>query len=288
MTAVYAIPVCKLLNIKLINGMVVDTPVKKNILNKNWLRAQLTFPFSNIIIGNSQAGLAAYKAPAKKSLCIYNGIDLNRFENLKEPNSIRKEIFGDKSDDLFIVGMVAAFEVRKDYKTLIDAAIALISSQDKLRFILVGGGAGLNEIKSAVPSSLLNKIVFLGQRSNVESFINIFDVGVLLTNAKVHGEGISNSILEYMALGKPVIASRGGGTNEVIIENETGLLIDPNKKEQLIEKIDLLMKNKNRESIGQRGKNLVWEKFNLKTMVNNYTHVYRTLLTQKKSYHLIF
>jgi glycosyltransferase involved in cell wall biosynthesis len=153
---------------------------------------------------------------------------------------------------------------------------------------LVGGGAGLNEIKSAVPSSLLNKIVFLGQRSNVESFINIFDVGVLLTNAKVHGEGISNSILEYMALGKPVIASRGGGTNEVIIENETGLLIDPNKKEQLIEKIDLLMKNKNRESIGQRGKNLVWEKFNLKTMVNNYTHVYRTLLTQKKSYHLIF
>jgi glycosyltransferase involved in cell wall biosynthesis len=288
MTAVYAIPVCKLLNIKLINGMVVDTPVKKNILNKNWLRAQLTFPFSNIIIGNSQAGLAAYKAPAKKSLCIYNGIDLNRFENLKEPNSIRKEIFGDKSDDLFIVGMVAAFEVRKDYKTLIDAAIALISSQDKLRFILVGGGAGLNEIKSAVPSSLLNKIVFLGQRSNVESFINIFDVGVLLTNAKVHGEGISNSILEYMALGKPVIASRGGGTNEVIIENETGLLIDPNKKEQLIEKIDLLMKNKNRESIGQRGKNLVGEKFNLKTMVNNYTHVYRTLLTQKKSYHLIF
>jgi glycosyltransferase involved in cell wall biosynthesis len=288
MTAVYAIPVCKLLNIKLINGMVVDTPVKKNILNKNWLRAQLTFPFSNIIIGNSQAGLAAYKAPAKKSLCIYNGIDLNRFENLKEPNSIRKEIFGDKSDDLFIVGMVAAFEVRKDYKTLIDAAIALISSQDKLRFILVGGGAGLNEIKSAVPSSLLNKIVFLGQRSNVESFINIFDVGVLLTNAKVHGEGISNSILEYMALGKPVIASRGGGTNEVIIENETGFLIDPNKKEQLIEKIDLLMKNKNRESIGQRGKNLVWEKFNLKTMVNNYTHVYRTLLTQKKSYHLIF
>jgi glycosyltransferase involved in cell wall biosynthesis len=207
---------------------------------------------------------------------------------LKEPNSIRKEIFGDKINDLFIIGMVAAFEVRKDYKTLIDAAIALISSQDKLRFILVGGGAGLNEIKSAVPSSLLNKIVFLGQRSNVESFINIFDVGVLLTNAKVHGEGISNSILEYMALGKPVIASRGGGTNEVIIENETGLLIDPNKKEQLIEKIDLLMKNKNRESIGQRGKNLVWEKFNLKTMVNNYTHVYRTLLTQKKSYHLIF
>ena len=79
MTAVYAIPACKLLNIKLINGMVVDTPVKKNILNKNWLRARLTFPFSDLIIGNSKAGLIAYKAPTKKSRCIYNGMDFERF-----------------------------------------------------------------------------------------------------------------------------------------------------------------------------------------------------------------
>jgi glycosyltransferase involved in cell wall biosynthesis len=282
MTAIYAIPVCKLLNIKLINGMVVDTPVKKNISNKNWLRAQLTFPFSNIVIGNSHSGLAAYNAPPKKSLCIYNGIDLNRFINLKEPNSIRKEIFGDKINDLFIIGMVAAFEVRKDYRTLIDAAIALLSSENNVRFILIGDGTGFNEIKNMVPYSLSNKIVFLGKRSNVESIINIFDVGILLTNAKVHGEGVSNSILEYMALGKPVIASRGGGTNEVIIENENGFLIDPNKKEQLVEKIELLMKSENCKSIGQRGKEIVQEKFNLKTMANNYSNIYRKLSAERK------
>ena len=63
MTLVYSIPACRLLKIKLINGMVVDTPVKPNLLNKRWLRAQLTFPFSNIIIGNSKAGLAAYQCP---------------------------------------------------------------------------------------------------------------------------------------------------------------------------------------------------------------------------------
>lgn len=282
MTAIYAIPVCKLLNIKLINGMVVDTPVKKNISNKNWLRAQLTFPFSNIVIGNSHSGLAAYNAPHKKSVCIYNGIDLNRFINLKEPNSIRKEIFGDKINDLFIIGMVAAFEVRKDYRTLIDAAIALLSSEDNVRFILIGDGTGFNEIKNMVPYSLSNKIVFLGKRSNVESIINIFDVGILLTNAKVHGEGVSNSILEYMALGKPVIASRGGGTNEVIIENENGFLIDPNKKEQLVEKIELLMKSENCKSIGQRGKEIVQEKFNLKTMADNYSNIYRKLSAERK------
>ena len=92
--------------------------------------------------------------------------------------------------------------------------------------------------KVSVPVSLLNKIIFLGKRSNVESIINIFDVGILLTNSKVHGEGISNSIMEYMALGKPVIATRGGGTNEVVIEGENGYLIDPFNEDQLIEKIE--------------------------------------------------
>ena len=45
-------------------------------------------------------------------------MNLNRFINLKEPSLVHKEIFGDNSDDIFIVGMVAAFEMRKDYKTL--------------------------------------------------------------------------------------------------------------------------------------------------------------------------
>lgn len=281
MTAFYAIPVCKLLHIKLINGMVVDTPIKKNILNKNWLRAQLTFPFSNIIIGNSKSGLAAYKAPAKKSLCIYNGMDLNRFQNLKEPDSIRKEIFGDETG-LFIVGMVASFEERKDYKTLIDAAIPLIFSEDKLRFILIGGGNDLNEIKSIVPHSLLNKIIFLGKKSNVEPIINIFDVGILLTNAKVHGEGISNSIIEYMALGKPVIATRGGGTNEVVFDDKNGYLIDAGNENQLIEKIQDIMKDANRNDLGKRGRKMVEVKFDLKIMTDQYETVYKRLMKEKK------
>ena len=127
MTALIAVPACKLLRIKLVNGMVVDTPVQRNIFNKHWFRAKLTFPFSNVIIGNSNAGLAAYGAPCKKSSCIYNGMHLSRFDFLKDPSFMRKEIFGDKSGEIFIAGMVAAFEDRKDYKTLIKAATTLVS-----------------------------------------------------------------------------------------------------------------------------------------------------------------
>src|ERR1035437_1338638 len=284
MTAIYSIPACRLLKIKLINGMVVDTPVKPNLLNKNWLRAQIAFPFSNIIIGNSKAGLAAYNAPVKKSICIYNGMNLNRFINLKEPSLVRKEILGDNSEDVSIAGMVAAFEIRKDYKTLIKAATTLVSLYGNLRFLLVGGGAGLEEIKNSVPVSLLNKIIFLGKRSNVESIINIFDVGILLTNSLEHGEGISNSIIEYMALGKPVIATRGGGTNEVVIEGENGYLIDPFNEDQLIEKIKMLIENKEAGlKMGKKGKELITEKFNIKIMADQYTSIYNTLSKEKSS-----
>jgi glycosyltransferase involved in cell wall biosynthesis len=283
MTAVIAVPACKLLHIKLVNGMVVDTPVQQNIFNKHWFRAKLTFPFSNVVVGNSNAGLVAYSASPRKSHCIYNGVDLTRFNFLKEPSLVRCEIFEDDTDNIFIAGMVAAFEKRKDYKTLTDAAVDLVSRCGNIRFIFIGDGVNFAEIKDRVPVPLLKKIIFLGKRSNIESIVNIFDVGILLTNIKVHGEGISNSIIEYMALGKPVIATRGGGTNEVVINNKNGFLIDPDDKDQLIEKIEILMKSKNqREYLGEKGNQMVLEKFDLKSMTNQYINLYQQLTNNSK------
>ncbi|HUQ67126.1 MAG TPA: glycosyltransferase, partial [Flavitalea sp.] len=100
MTAIIAVPTCKWLGIKLVNGMVTDTPVRRSIFNKYWFRARLTFPFSSAVIGNSDAGLAAYRAPRKKSYRIYNGMDLVRFKNLTEASLIRKEIFGDECQNI--------------------------------------------------------------------------------------------------------------------------------------------------------------------------------------------
>lgn len=279
MTAIYSVPACKLLNIKLINGMVIDSPVHRNYFNKYWRRGQLTFPFSDVIVGNSRAGLKAYNAPDKKSVCIYNGMYLSRFENLSDPGKMCSEIFGNHSGELFIIGMVAAFEERKDYATLIKTAISLLSERNNIRFILVGDGSEFNKIKESVPVSLTNKIIFLGKRSDVESIINIFDIGVLLTNAKVHGEGISNSIIEYMALGKPVIATSGGGTNEVVMDNFNGFLIDPGNKAQLTEAITKLMDNPDLIlKYGMNGKEMAKTKFDIGIMTEHYTSLYKRLL----------
>lgn len=284
MTATIAVPACVFQNIKLVNGMVIDTPVKQNILNKEWRRAKFTFPFSDRIIGNSNAGLAAYGAPSKRSVCIYNGIDFNRFNNLKEPIEFQKEIFGSYNSDIFIIGMVAAFERRKDYKTLVKAALTLLGSNDSIRFILVGNGTDFLEIKNSIPEQFQDKIIFLGKRTDVESIVNLFDIGILLTNTQVHGEGISNSIIEYMALGKPVIATRGGGTNEAVIENQNGYLLKANNSEELIQAIQKLLKNKTlREEFGKKSSKKAHESFDLTVMTKNYISMYQKLLSSNKN-----
>lgn len=278
MTAVYSAPVCKMQGIILVNGMVVDTPVRRNIFNKYWLRAKITFPFSTVVIGNSNAGLKAYGAPSHRSLCIYNGMDLRRFEALKDVKLMKKEILGAVFPEVFIVGMVAAFEERKDYHTFINAAISLVSSNDVLRFVLVGEGITFQEMKLKVPAQLNNRILFLGKRSDVESIVNIFDIGVLMTNALVHGEGISNSIIEYMALSKPVLATRGGGTDELVFDGHNGYLLDSGDQDQLENKIEFLMKNHDlRSDIGINGRRMVIEKFDLRKMAKEYISLYVSL-----------
>jgi len=276
MTAVYSSPICKFLNIKFVNGMVVDTPMPQDMSNVHWRRARLTFPFSNIIIGNSRAGLLGYNAPTRKSTCIHNGMDLSRFEKVKNSSLILEEMLGPGSTNILIVGMVAQFDAeRKDYGTLIEAAKFVMESNDALRFILVGEGPDFDKIKSSVPDSLLDKIIFPGKRSDVESIVNIFDIGILLTNTKLHGEGISNSIIEYMALGKPVIATRSGGTNEIVEDQKTGFLISPFGSAELIEKMTILINDSElRSKMGKAGKERIHKCFSIDKMVNKFISVY--------------
>lgn len=277
-SAVIAIPTCKILKIKLLNGMVIDTPVKRNFTNKYWLQAKISFPFSDKIIGNSNAGLKAYGAPTTRSICIHNGMDFNRFQNLKNQADLKREIFGNKEPD-FIVGMVARFESRKDYKTLIKAAINLHSLYKNMHFILVGEGTELEEMKETVPLPSQDNIIFLGGRTDVESVVNLFDVGVLLTNAQVHGEGISNSIIEYMALRKPVIATSGGGTNEVIDNNVNGYLIHSGNYSQLESSIQQLVENPDiRERFGNAGFQMARERFDSKIVTKKYSSLYREFI----------
>lgn len=284
MTAVYSYPAWKLLGFKLVNGMVVDTLVNQHVFNKQYIRARLSVRIGDIVIGNSKAGLASYGVHTKKWMCIYNGMDLARFQNLRNRNEMKQELYGQNMPNLFITGMVAAFENRKDYHTFINAAIPLAKKFPLIRFMLVGEGSNLQQIKNLIPGDLKSKFLFTGKQRDVEQLVNTFDVAVLLTNSAVHGEGISNSIIEYMALSKPVIATTGGGTNEVVFDGENGFLIKANDANTLEEKITLLYNTPNLgDSMGKKGRAIVEEKFEISIMSKQYIDMYRTLLDKNEN-----
>jgi glycosyltransferase involved in cell wall biosynthesis len=87
--------------------------------------------------------------------------------------------------------------------------------------------------------------------------------------------------MEYMALGKPVIATSGGGTNEIVSETETGILIDDGNKQALNKAINtLLNSNDMRQRMGMHGKEIIRKKFNLSDMTREYLNIYTNSLAK--------
>jgi glycosyltransferase involved in cell wall biosynthesis len=273
MTAVYCAPVCRLLKIKYVNGMVIDSPERRKLFYPPWRRAKIVFPFAHLIIGNSKAGLAAYNAPVKKSTVIYNGFNFERISNLKSYNEIREEL---NIKTGFIVGMVATNSDFKDYPTYFKAAQILLNNGEDITFLAIGNNTDSELSREKIDKKYLNHFRLLGKKSNIESYINIIDIGVLATFT----EGISNSIVEYMALGKPVVATSGGGTNEIVENLKTGFLVSPGNPEELAEKILILLNDAMlRATMGKNGRDRIQETFSIDIMTEKFISEYKKLLS---------
>jgi glycosyltransferase involved in cell wall biosynthesis len=275
MSAVYLVPALRLLNIKFVNGMITDAPGKTGFRNNIWLRAQLTFPFSHMVVGNSEAGLTAYNAPDSKSICIRNGFDFTRIGTLKSSEEVRKEI---GVNTIYTIGMVASFSKYKDYHTYFAAAELLLAKRKDITFLALGNETDSEIVKEIISQGNTEHFRLLGRRSDVESLINIMDVCVLATFT----EGISNSILEYMALGKAVIATAGGGTNELVEDKKTGFLVEPMNPVELAEKMEILLDNAAlRMKMGLVGRQRVQEEFSIDKMVDEFIRNYQKILYKK-------
>jgi glycosyltransferase involved in cell wall biosynthesis len=274
MPAVYTL-LAKFTNkFKLVNGVIRNAPPSIKFFSKQNFMCRITFPFSDCILGNSNAGLKSYRVKNNRGICIHNGIDFRRFENLNNTDIIRSKYGITKP---YVIGMVASFTDNKDYRAFYKAASKLIAKRNDIEFISVGDGPNKKSLQgeySAIP-----EIKFLGKQNDIENIVNILTVGVLTTNSTIHGEGISNSIMEYMALSKPVIATNNGGNKELIIENITGFLIEDGDSDSLVDKIIELLANENRRNdMGVEGNRHLHKYFSLNTMVENTYNLYSKLL----------
>ena len=264
MVAIYAIPAKVFLQIPMINSQIADAPA---IVKRSLLNVSLPFFFSDLLIANSNAGRRAYNISALRCKVIYNGFDFSRINNLKDKSKIRESL-GLKDQN--VVGMVANITKNKDYITFLKAANIVLNERDDVVFLCIGNG-DYSHLLNLIEKKHRHKVLFLGKQEMVESLINIFTIGVLSTFT----EGISNSVMEYMALGKPAIVTLGGGSEELVENGVSGFLIPPKSPDILADKLFFLLDNLEvMHDFGVCGKRIIGTKFSLDEMTLQFVAVY--------------
>ncbi|WP_117882525.1 glycosyltransferase [Aureibaculum luteum] len=277
-TAFHFGPICKIRRIPFINSMISTAPPANLVkpLSMRYLLTAISYPFSSVILSNSKAGLDSFRVPKKKGRYIHNGFNFDRLTIKLNKDEVRKK-FNIKSE--YVVGMTAAFHNRKDYITFVKAGNLILEKRKDVIFIAIGDGPDLDKVKKLVDKKFKDNFLFVGRQKDVESIVNIFDIGLLLTNVNSHGEGISNSIMEYMALSKPVIATRGGGTNEIVLDNETGFLVNQQNKTEVADKITYLLENsKISKQMGEKGGVRIENHFTIDGMIEKTLELYKNVV----------
>lgn len=272
MSMLYSAPICKILGISCISSFIVDCNNPK-FISLNSLAKNIGFLLCRKIVSNSVAGHESYKTPEKKQIVIYNGFDIKRKENLKAKNHIFEE-FG-IGEGKRVISMAARFDKQKDFETFIKACQILRKGRSDFFAFCIGQGELLEDTKSRLNEDEKSYIKFTGFRNDIESLIHASDIGILCTNPNHHKEGISNSILEFMAFSKPVIATMGGGTNEIVENEFNGYLINPFDAKSLSEKINILLNDAELyKSMSVNAMNTVEHKFSLKKMTGEFIKIY--------------
>jgi glycosyltransferase involved in cell wall biosynthesis len=225
---------------------------------------------SDAIVANSHAGLRAFGMVGhRRARVIHNGIDMTRFAHLNP------QISGDP-----VLGMVANFSQYKDHATAIRALPLIRGTVPGARLVLVGRDAGtLDEARRTVAEYGLEQAVTIHTSiTRPEPLVAAWQVGVLTSP---QGEGISNALLEYMALGKPVVATDCGGNPEVVRHGETGYLVPDGSPEALADRVVTLLKDKQlAHTMGAAGRKHVAKAFSFDRMVAEYQTLYDELLRE--------
>ncbi len=181
-------------------------PVSKDL--QNWLRSRI-------------------HVPDAKNLLINNGVDIRQFCLKKNHDTLRRE--SNFPEDAFIIGTVGRIQDVKNHAGLIDAFILLRElhpeQKPRLRLAIIGNGPLFLQIQAKIQDAGIADVVWLpGARDDVANLMQSFSVFAMTSIA----EGTPVVILEAMASGVPIIATKVGGIPEVVIDNETGKLIASN------------------------------------------------------------
>lgn len=251
-------------------SMNISNKKKKFYATIERICAKLTKKIINISDYEQQLAIQYNIAPKSKMITIYNGIDVDKYNGKFDKNTILSELNIPK--DAFIVGMVGRLAKQKSPETFLKIAERISMLVKNSFFILVGDGELRKDVeKSIVEKGLTNKVKITGWTNEVAEYISVFDIGILTSK----WEGFGLVLAEYMASGKPIVASNVGGIPTVIENNRNGILVDSNDIDGFVDGILKIKNNKElRDSFITNSYKDVREKFDIRRVVREHEELY--------------
>lgn len=235
--------------------------------------------FADAIIPNSASGrelLIERGLSPEKTRVIYNGINRDRLRADRGTIAEIRERTGTPKGGQ-VVGILASLTPAKGHDVLLRAAARLAGGRPELRWAIVGDGPLRSDLEAlATGLSLEGRVTFFGNQRNVADFLAAFD---LLVSSSRDNEGCSNSILEAMALGVPVVATDVGGNRELVRDRTTGYLTPVGDHKALAAVIESALTNTaERSAIADEAQRMIDSRFGLERMVRDYEDLYANLL----------
>jgi L-malate glycosyltransferase len=238
-------------------------------------RAQLTvLGWCDRVVCNSRAAadrLISQGIPEPRIVVIRNGFPPSTFAPTAPALPQRP--------GLLRVGMIARMNtLSKNHRMFLRAAACLRSKFSELEFVLVGDGPLRPDFeREAVDLGIRKHVHFLGDRRDIPAVLASIDISVLPSDS----ESLSNVIIESMAAGVPVVASRVGGNPELIAQSR-GILVTPGDERSLVAEIERLLRDSSmRAELGRNAKKFAQEHFTIAEMRQRHEDLYTNLLVKK-------
>jgi glycosyltransferase involved in cell wall biosynthesis len=210
--------------------------------------------------------------PGDRVTVIYNGRPLDRYRD-GSAEGLAQEL--GIPADAPVVGNVGRLIERKGQRDLVDAWPAVRSDHPEAHCVFVGDGRDrATMVERSVTLGCGDSVHFVGAREDVPAFLDLFDVFAFPS----HHEGLPGAPIEAMAASLPIVATDIDGTNELVTDGETGLLVPPRDPQALGAAVDRVLSDPQLgRSLGTAARSAAYERFSLETMVEQFETLYERI-----------
>ncbi|MCI0548156.1 MAG: glycosyltransferase family 4 protein [Candidatus Rokubacteria bacterium] len=248
--------------------------IRAHALNR-WLYREATDAVVTVTEAIRAQCVGAGLVPPAGVHAVPGGVDVERFHPDLDGAPFRRQL--GIGPDVPLVGMVAGLRVMKGHEVLIEALGRLRQSGHRLRAVLVGRGPLEAAIRTGVAAAGLEEaVVFAGAVDDVPAAMAALDVALYVPR---ESEGMSRVVFEYLAAGRPLVASRVGVVPEVLTDGRDALLVPAEEPEALTAAIARLLEDSAlRDRIGRAGAALARERFSGALVARRVAAIYQELI----------